>query len=380
MIMEPSEESEYFDDWDLFDDPITPVINSSDMLNSANVIFKTAKNVLFTLWNHVTDMTWKDGLYTGPVNDLNVPHGIGVFKYGSLYVYEGNVRNGMFHGIGKILFENGTEMEVSHVSGVKEGVARLTIKSNKKIKGFCFDQLTSEVYFEKGKLQSMSCIENSEINREINSSWIESRSGCVYTYSGYINSNGFPDQKGLLTGSQHFKYDGLFQSGSFHGAGILYDLTGGIFSGEFLYGIPIGNFTYMSSELNKFEFQYFENLIRGKKLFKNGDTYEGEFNFQLQMDGAGYFVSSKGDSYTGNFSFNKKHGKGIQKWIDGDMYEGTYVDGEMDGYGKFVTTSGTYVGNWKNGKKHGRGNFTWSDGETYSGIWDENELVEEIKF
>jgi len=65
----------------------------------------------------------------------------------------------------------------------------------------------------------------------------------------------------------------------------------------------------------------------------------------------------------------KKHGKGILKWDDGDVFEGIF-DNDEKKEGTFRWKAGhTYTGTWKNSLMHGLGKYTYADERTYEGEW-----------
>lgn len=46
---------------------------------------------------------------------------------------------------------------------------------------------------------------------------------------------------------------------------------------------------------------------------------------------------------------NKAHGKGKFIHVDGDLYEGEWIDDKANGYGVYIHANGTrYEGNWLN--------------------------------
>ena len=51
------------------------------------------------------------------------------------------------------------------------------------------------------------------------------------------------------------------------------------------------------------------------------------------------------------------HGKGILYFPDGKiLYEGDFINGEKEGYGRFNYMDGPYyIGQWVKNKKHGKG-------------------------
>ena len=92
-----------------------------------------------------------------------------------------------------------------------------------------------------------------------------------------------------------------------------------------------------------------------------------------------------------NYKTGKRHGRGIQKWLDGakyegyfindkaniqgklthhnnDIYEGEWIDDKAEGFGIYTHVDGAkYEGYWKNDKQHGRGIEEWPDNTRYEG-------------
>jgi hypothetical protein len=49
-----------------------------------------------------------------------------------------------------------------------------------------------------------------------------------------------------------------------------------------------------------------------------------------------------------------KHGRGKEKFRNGDVYEGQYTNGRQNGFGSLISLNGgIYEGNFCNGLKHG---------------------------
>lgn len=61
-------------------------------------------------------------------------------------------------------------------------------------------------------------------------------------------------------------------------------------------------------------------------------------------------VYFNGDTYDGQWQYDMKHGYGIYKYSQsGDLYDGNWVNDMRDGYGKFQWKSGDmYEGYFKN--------------------------------
>lgn len=59
--------------------------------------------------------------------------------------------------------------------------------------------------------------------------------------------------------------------------------------------------------------------------------YEGTF-VKGEIEGHGYrLYGHSGDSYTGQFREGERHGQGVLKTARGSQYEGTWVQGKMEG-------------------------------------------------
>jgi len=59
----------------------------------------------------------------------------------------------------------------------------------------------------------------------------------------------------------------------------------------------------------------------------------------------------------------KKHGTGIMKTTNGNIYDGQWIEGIKNGQGVYydATTKVVYDGEWKDGKKNGFGILKFSE-------------------
>ena len=79
--------------------------------------------------------------------------------------------------------------------------------------------------------------------------------------------------------------------------------------------------------------------------------------------------------YEGTWRSDKKHGKGVQKWVGkcewaGDVYEGDFSDGYRQGKGVYKYANGdVYEGDWLKGKRSGKGTLKQQNGYVYVGDW-----------
>ena len=74
------------------------------------------------------------------------------------------------------------------------------------------------------------------------------------------------------------------------------------------------------------------------------------------------FVETRGDgshwagSYEGSWVQNKRHGRGVFKYPNGDLYEGNWSNNHKHGYGRYVYANGdVYEGEFKSDMMHGQG-------------------------
>ena len=78
-------------------------------------------------------------------------------------------------------------------------------------------------------------------------------------------------------------------------------------------------------------------------------------------------VGLEASLYVGEFSRGKMHGQGRREWRNGDVYDGAWVQGICNGYGRWkskdrgdVLGDVLYAGGWRNDKEHGVGTLIHS--------------------
>ncbi|KAL6762997.1 hypothetical protein V8C86DRAFT_2505292 [Haematococcus lacustris] len=111
-----------------------------------------------------------------------------------------------------------------------------------------------------------------------------------------------------------------------------------------------------------------ESTRRTEQLWKTHDI-------KAQKEGAHhtvYWVS--GERYQGEWSDNKRHGKGTVVYKNGDKYEGDWANGLRHGLGTlWIFKGGKYIvrynGEWRQDTPTGHGTFFLDNGDTYEGDW-----------
>lgn len=97
----------------------------------------------------------------------------------------------------------------------------------------------------------------------------------------------------------------------------------------------------------------------------------------LTADKAARVTATQGDFLVGTTRFVGRFaadaskstwsGEGKVAWANGDVFEGTLVDGKRQGVGKFSWQDGQYNGEWADDKATGKGNLTFKNGDEYTG-------------
>ena len=105
-----------------------------------------------------------------------------------------------------------------------------------------------------------------------------------------------------------FRYEGQFPDGK----GVLYDISSGLFFGEFKGMVPHGQCT---------------------AYFIDGGRYQGEMR-DGKEHGYGHYFSSSGKVFAGKFENNRAHGIDTLYYPDGKVFIGVVVKGHPNGYGE----------------------------------------------
>ena len=105
----------------------------------------------------------------------------------------------------------------------------------------------------------------------------------------------------------------------------------------------------------------------GRESRTNGDVYEGRYENGL-LNGKGIFLNNKNHKYVGDFMNTKRWGKG-DLTTDKIHYEGDFYNNQIHGNGriKFLREGIEYKGTFKNDKIDGYGVFKWKNGDIYEG-------------
>lgn len=109
-----------------------------------------------------------------------------------------------------------------------------------------------------------------------------------------------------------------------------------------------------------------------KRIEIDGDLFEGYF-LNGKKNGRGKYIWANGNVYDGNWVDGKCTGKGRITWSSGASFDGEWKDNQMS-EGKYSFADGSvYEGSFKNGKYDGYGKRIYKDGEKYEGQWHDDK-------
>jgi len=107
----------------------------------------------------------------------------------------------------------------------------------------------------------------------------------------------------------------------------------------------------------------------------NKEAYYGTRDKENRMHGSGKLDDGKGNVYDGSFVQGNKHGYGTMSWKAGHYYKGAWSQNRRHGEGMFfsATTGDCYEGTCVQDEAHGRGMMTYSNGDVYTGQWEHDQ-------
>ncbi len=245
--------------------------------------------------------------------------------YGTLSLpggtYTGEIYEGVAHGEGKMVWDNGSTYEGTFDNGSTTGYGTMTWASGTVYTG---DMLKGSQHGEGTATYP---------------------DGGIYT--GHWE-HGKRQGQGTYTYPSGSVYVGQWADSERNGNGFMTYDNGNTYEGNWLNGKPSGEGTY---------------------TFQDGGTYVGTFADGM-FSGQGTFTYTGGDSYTGQWSNGKRHGQGTYHFINGSVYIGQWVEGNRTGQGTMTYSNGAvYTGSWQNNAQHGEGTMTYANGDTYTGGW-----------
>ena len=169
-----------------------------------------------------------------------------------------------------------------------------------------------------------------------------------------------------------YKYVGSWVDGKQHGRGSL-TADGGIFEyeGEWQNGQMHGH-GQLIRKSKKENDAWIDELRKMEDLIKNNDEDDGDW-----LDtGIQEHVEEGEDIYEGSFVEGIRQGYGKLTLQNGDIYDGFWENDCLHGQGKytFAATGSEYDGHWVDSMRDGLGIMSYGDGGVYEGTWESNKM------
>ncbi|KAF4146682.1 WW domain-containing protein [Phytophthora infestans] len=118
----------------------------------------------------------------------------------------------------------------------------------------------------------------------------------------------------------------------------------------------------------------------GIERMENGELYEGYWAYD-HHNGPGELVLSDGSRYDGSFRRGLWHGHGARTLTNGDRISGEFCDGFLDGSGAVEFADGRhYAGAMRRTRRQGHGILVFPNGDRYEGSFEDDEMHGEGMF
>lgn len=189
-------------------------------------------------------------------------------------------------------------------------------------------------------------------------------------------------------------YNGEFKNGKFEGFGKIVYRNKDTYEGEFIANEYHGKGTFVSFDSKETFKGTFENhaFKKGLYIYKDGNTYDGDWKDGLPSGNGTFTWKKTGDVYTGDFLSGEPNGQGKLTQKDGSYFEGVFADGDCTGKAKmnlkskfyefdlkYIEFYGVYEGNVIKSIPNGLGTFKSMKNVSYSEYDDEgNEIKKQV--
>ena len=367
--------------------------------------------------NQETENYWKKGtvLKGNFVNGLIQGEGVQTDADGSKY--KGGFKDGLRSGYGEYSQADGTVFKGAFRRHYLNGAGEGNYENGDKYVGNFID----------GRFHGRGVYTHAD-GRQFEGEYVEGTANGygVFTFPDGIRyegnySNDLPNGKGAMFFTDGITYNGNFKDGDWDGEGVLTDADGtelargtwvdGVFQGNnsevfsqetVRNGIPKPTtaparqtvtdephiyLTKICSIIGAYSGEWENGMPNGPGIFTitedgqegiyiwfKDDIYQGTFVNGL-LEGEGSYTCVDGSKYTGSFRKGLFSGRGIFASADGYRYTGEFEDDTFNGYGIFETNEGLkYEGGFRDGTFNGEGTLWNENGEeVFSGTWTDGE-------
>jgi len=239
----------------------------------------------------VRELTFPDGsIYRGAVRGSSL-HGKGEYV-SKAFKYEGDFNDGLKHGQGTYVWDNGDRYDGKFASDRPDGVGKYHFANGDSYEG-------------------------------------EVKGGVVVGRGTYASKNGDV-------------FEGSFADGKPDGVGVYRFASGDRYEGEMVQGKLQGKGRYFSKSGDRIESPFVDGKPQGIGIyrFSNGDRYEGEITGGA-LSGQGAYFYGSGMKYEGEVRQGQPQGKGVFWFLDGSRFEGTFENGLARARGEIVKQDGS---------------------------------------
>lgn len=293
----------------------------------------------------------KEGCASGDCNN-----GYGVMKWNNGQRYEGHFVNGERSGYGIYTWPDGNAYAGQWKAGKREGEGVLYNPDGSY--GTCMYANDVQV----SGFGNWTYNNGDRYQGVLNTGYVRNGYG-VYTFTdGRVYEGAFKDESfsglGKMTWPNGDSYMGEWLDNNMHGYGIYTYANGKVKAGKWNFGLLGNGQSYGYAASDGHQANRIQGLFaavdyatadcvtgdclngKGSKKYSSGLVYEGEFKDALE-DGYGTWTFTDGSKQTGYFVQGTPAGVFSVTFSGGDKMIGENVKGKVNGYGLYISSSGT---------------------------------------
>ena len=176
-------------------------------------------------------------------------------------------------------------------------------------------------------------------------------------------------------GSATVQWTGACVNGKAEGAGVATLQMGPDFwrrsEGAFHAGLAEGRGVTQTSDGKRYEGELRDGKMSGRCVRTTPAVRIDTQCVDDKLNGSGVATFTNGSRYEGEFHDDHMSGRGVFTTADGNRSEGNFIDGVINGPGRYVfpRLNESYEGNLLNGKYEGTGTYHFASGDVYEGEW-----------
>jgi hypothetical protein len=282
----------------------------------------------------------------------------------------------LIHQILTLSKEGRTSEEISHNIGISEAEVMIVLKSdpNGAASVASTERRVSSRVPAAEVVQpsnSRAIAPPSEIT--VNSNARKGRVSLSEIGEGSVATNPEVKRKGKKTWANADSYEGELLNQEPHGVGTMRYANARTYVGEWVKGKMQGRGVYTYPVGTKYDGEFMNDAIcQGTCKFVDGEIYTGSFKDE-KKHGHGSQKLPSGETYEGDWEYDLRHGQGTCKYAKGGVYRGSWLYNQRQGHGVYEEgKKSSYTGLWNEDKRHGHGVYKHKNGEVYEGEWSKD--------